>query len=209
MLGTSKKGIKKHLYGVGMLLLGSVFYGVGYCLFIAPCRLVLGGATGAATLLQVLFSLPVPYGILLVNIPLLALHTLRNGTKELPAALLGILGSSLAIKAFSGIHPLSVPRLTGATLGGALTAVGIALLLHYGFTTGGSELAAALIRQFTARFSIGRLVLFIDTGIVLLSAFLMGESASLFYSVLLNLSFAITLDAVMGLLEHFPSLTSA
>ena len=189
----------------GMLVMGSCFYGIGYCFFIAPCRLVLGGATGVATLLDALFSLPVAYGILIVNLPLLALYAARNGTKGILKAILGIFASSLAVCVFSFTDPPDIPRVTGATLGGILTAMGIAFLLRYDFTTGGSELAAVLIRERVTRLSIGRLVLYIDTVIVLLSAFLIGEIASIFYSVLLNLSFAVTLDILIGFLSPIPT----
>ena len=48
------------LYEILVLFLGATVYAVGYRFFIEPCQLVLGGATGVATLLRtVSFHFPI------------------------------------------------------------------------------------------------------------------------------------------------------
>ena len=55
----------------GTLLLGAALYGVGVTVFINPQRVFLGGATGLATILNILLKIPMGLGLALVNLPLL------------------------------------------------------------------------------------------------------------------------------------------
>ncbi len=180
------------------LFVGSVFYAVGFRAFIEPAGLILGGATGAATLLNGLFGLPVGVGVLLVNLPLFVWNTLRHGLVATLRTGVGILASSLSLDLFVSLLPITSSGAWGALFGGLLTALGIAVLLTRDFTTGGSELAAVLIRERFSLLTVGKTVLLLDTAIVLLSVFLLGKTESLFYSVLLNLTFAVVLDLVYG-----------
>lgn len=176
------------------LLIGSLFYAVGYRVFIEPCRLILGGATGAATLLHGLFSLPVGVGVVAVNLPLFLWNMLRHGWHGTVRVFCGITVTSLFLELFAFLPAFPILPSVGAVLGGVVSAIGIAVLLLRDYTTGGSELAAALIRERFSVLTVGKTVLLIDTAIVLLSVFLLGRSETLFSSILLNCSFAIVLD---------------
>jgi len=178
------------------LVIGSLFYVIGYRCFIEPCRLILGGATGAATLLHALAGVPVGAGIILVNLPLFLWNAMRHGLGGILKVGVGIFSTSLLLDALYFLPPLADIPFLGALLGGVVTALGIAVLLEREYTTGGSELAATLIREKFSLLTVGKIVLLIDTAIVLLSVFLLGETDALFYSILLNLSFAVVLDLV-------------
>ncbi len=191
---------KKATFGkeVLALLVGSLFYAIGFRAFIEPAELILGGATGAATLLHGLLGLPIGIGVLLVNLPLFLWNTLRHGIGATLRTGIGILASSVSLDLFASLLPITVSKVWGAVLGGILSALGIAVLLSRDFTTGGSELAAVLLRERFSLLTVGKTVLLLDTAIVLLSVFLLGKTESLFYSVLLNLTFAVVLDLVYG-----------
>lgn len=189
----------KAAYEILVLLLGALIYAVGYRFFIEPCRLVLGGATGVATILHYLFFLPVGLGFLFVNLPLLLLGWRLHGWRSVLHSAFGILASSLALEAFSSVSSSPMPLLLGAIFGGTVSAVGISMLLWYGFTTGGTELAAVLIRERFSRLAIGKIILLIDTAIVLGAVFLLKQTEMLAYSVILNVSFALTLDLFMSI----------
>lgn len=189
---------KARLLSIVMLLCGATIYAVSYRAFIEPSRLILGGATGVATLLSYLFSLPVGMGILLVNLPLVLWGWYRHGASAVLHAALGISASSVMLEVFAFVPPPAIASAYGALLGGVFSAVGIALLLWYGFTTGGTELAAVLIRERFSRLAVGKIILLIDTAIVLLSVVLMKRIEALIYSVLLNVSFAVVLDLFLA-----------
>ena len=184
---------------MAILVLGAAVYAIGYRFFIEPSHLVLGGATGLATLLNYLFFVPVGIGFLIVNLPLLVLGWILHGFYSVVRSAFGIIVSALALDLFAVSPVLLMPPALGAALGGACSAVGIALLLWEDFTTGGTELAAILIHERFSRLAVGKAVLLIDSAIVLFSVFLMERTEMLVYSVILNLSFAVTLDGLLDL----------
>ena len=184
---------------MAILVLGASVYAIGYRFFIEPSHLVLGGATGLATLLNYLFFVPVGIGFLIVNLPLLVLGWILHGFYSVVRSAFGIIVSALALDLFAVSPVLLMPPAVGAALGGACSAVGIALLLWEDFTTGGTELAAILIHERFSRLAVGKAVLLIDSAIVLFSVFLMERTEMLVYSVILNLSFAVTLDGLLDL----------
>ena len=192
-----RKELKKSIERTVTLACGAVFYAVAYRFFIEPSTLILGGATGMATLLWHLASLPVDIGILVVNAPLILWGWRKHGLASVLHAALGIAASAVALSLFARVEPPVLSSALGAVLGGAFGAVGIALLLWYGFTTGGTELAAVLIKERFSRLAIGKIIFLIDTVIVFISSLFIGETEALAYSVLLNVAFAFVLDAFL------------
>lgn len=191
---------KMFFNAIFMLFLGAIVYAVGYRFFIEPCHIVLGGATGVATLLNYTLSLPVGVGFLLLNIPLLVLGWALRGFLSILRSAIGIVWSAAVLEALSLVKMAEVPLWAGAILGGIFTALGIAMLLWKDFTTGGTELAAILIHERFSRLAVGKIMLVIDTAIVLFSVFIMKRAETLVYSVVLNFSFAVTLDAFLTLI---------
>ena len=60
-----------------------------------------------------------------------------------------------------------------------------------------------------SRFAVGKIMLVIDTAIVLFSVFIMQSAETLVYSVILNFSFAVSLDGLLSLIPlKNPSATS-
>ena len=190
----------KLFYGIFTPFLGATVYAIGYRFFIEPSQIVLGGATGVATLLSYMISLPVGLGFFLVNIPLLALGWVLRGFLSIFKSAVGIIASAAVLEALSLVKVAEMPLLVRAILGGVFTALGIAMLLWQDFTTGGTELAAILIHDRFSRLAVGKIMLVIDTAIVLLSGFVMKRFETLVYSVILNFSFAVTLDGLLMLI---------
>ena len=187
------------------LLAGSLLYAFGYLAFIAPHTLVLGGATGLATVFFTLWRMPVGLCVLLINLPLIIWSCFAGGLRATIRALIGVAATSFFLFLLS---PLSFPPFSsfwGAVLGGAVSGAGIGILLSFDYTTGGSELAAALLLQRKRRhLTVGRLVLLFDTVIVLVATAVLATPRALPYSVALNVSFAIFLDLFMRMGMHLP-----
>ena len=200
-----KKRILYRVESVLTLLLGSVLYALGYTALIAPQALVLGGATGIATVFFSVWRVPMGLCIFLVNLPLVIWSCFSGGWRATARALTGILATSLCLAFFEGISLPAFSPLWGAVLGGAVTGAGIGLLLAVDYTTGGSELAASLLlRRRRRHLTVGRLVLLFDTLIVLVATFALESPALLPYSVALNLTFALFLDFFMRIGGRLP-----
>ena len=187
------------------LIFGSVLYAIGYVTLIAPHTLVLGGATGIATVFFSLWRVPMGIGVFLLNLPLIVWSCFAGGLRATAKALTGILATSVFLWLF---EPLSLPPfspLWGAVLGGAVTGAGIGLLLTVNYTTGGSELAASLLlRRRRRHLTVGRLVLLFDTIIVLLATVVLDAPNALPYSFALNVTFALSLDLFIRMGARMP-----
>ena len=148
-------------------------------------------------ILEYLFFIPVGIGFFIVNLPLLFFGWRAHGWRSVLHSTFGIFASSFALEVLSNVSSVAMPIFVGAVLGGIVSAAGISMLLWYGFTTGGTELAAVLIQERYSCLPIGKIILVIDTVIVLSAVFLLKQGESLPYSVVLNLSFSFALDIFM------------
>lgn len=193
-----KRKSREALKSIAYLLIGSVIFALGYQLFMAPADVIIGGATGVATVAHILFGFPVGLGVILVNLPLLIWSILKNGFRSVMLAIPGILLTSLLLDAFSFLPMIETNPFFSAVLGGVVSGFGIGLLLARGYTTGGSELAATLLHGLFPPLTVGNWVLIIDATIISGAALLMGKIDVLFYSIVVSLSFAVVLDLVVG-----------
>lgn len=180
------------------LLVGALLFGMGYRMFLWPNAIVLGGATGIATVLSLFFPWRPGVVSALVNLPLLLLSFLRRGRAGLGRAVAGILATSVAVELCAPFPAVTQELLIAAVFGGAVMGAGLGLAFLYGFTSGGSDLAAYLLQPHFRDVSLGTLVLCIDGTIILLSACLLRDLSGLFYSVASAATYSYVLDAVVS-----------
>ncbi len=182
---------------IGIFLLGGALYGVGITVFINPHRVLLGGATGLATIGAYLWALPVGLSLILVNLPLLILSFIFLGRKFSLMAVGGTLLLSLSLELCSFLPPFRGDRLLSTLCGGALSGAGVGLLVGQGMVTGGSDLLAVLLQKRWPGISFGNLVLLIDGIIVLLGGLVYGEGETVLYSLLLAVIFTVVLNTYL------------
>lgn len=181
------------------LLVGSLIFAAGFRMFLLPHGVVLGGATGIATVLNIFFGWPAGTVALLINLPLFLLSFFAQGGRGLGKAVLGAIALSLAIDLCTFFPTtLTADPLIASVFGGAIAGFGMSLSLLRGFTSGGSDLAAYLLRRRLRFLSIGTLVLVIDGVIILLSAILRTDLGGLFYSIVSIGCYSVVLDGVLS-----------
>lgn len=197
-----KKSLRKILIDYCWIIAGSVITAAAINVFMVPYKIAPGGVSGIATVLYYLSRERFPVGItmLVMNIPLFI-------------AGLGFIGHKFALKTFistvlmSLIIDFSAPYtnlfvdtylvrleslsntpdlLLYSIYGGFLMGVGLAMVFKAGATTGGTDLAARIVRHFLPHFTMGQILLFIDTSVIILAAISFG-------SILLGLYALVTL----------------
>ncbi|HHY92121.1 MAG TPA: YitT family protein, partial [Firmicutes bacterium] len=145
--------------------LGSFITALGLNLFLIPNRIAAGGVSGIATLLYYLVGWPVGPTMLAINVPLFlaAVHFLggRFGVRTLVGAVL----LSVFVSLTGHLNPLTANTLLAAIYGGIAGGVGMGLVFRAGGTTGGTDLAAALLNRFL-RLSFGKGLLTIDSLVI-------------------------------------------
>lgn len=146
---------------------GVIITALGLDMFLIPNKIAAGGVSGAATVVHYVLGLPVGLTMLFMNIPLFAMGIYRLGLTFGFRSLYGTIALSAAVDALAGFLPVPThdPLLAGL-YGGALTGLGLGLVFRYRGTTGGTDLAAAILRSYTG-VNIGQLLFMVDAIVVL------------------------------------------
>ena len=126
-------------------VLGSLVFALGFNAFLLPHGIVLGGATGVATVLKIFTDIPVGVSTVLVNLPIVIFYAVTFGARHLGAALAGIVSTSVAVDLLFFLPSVTDDRLIASLFGGAIMGIGVGILFRVGITTGGSDLAAYII----------------------------------------------------------------
>ncbi len=154
-----------------MVLAGSVIATVGVNLFLVPNMIAAGGVTGLATILIHLFKIPVGVTMLSLNIPLFLIGIKVLGRSFGFKTFFATITLALLIDMTSNMfNPLTNDLLLATIFGGLFAGVGIGLVLKQDASTGGTDLGAKIIHKVIPYFTVGQLLLVIDSCIVLTAA---------------------------------------
>lgn len=178
---------------------GAALFGISMNMFLNPARVVMGGATGVATTINFLVpAMPIGVTIILINLPLMIFTVKEVGFSAMVKTLIGIGVSSLMIDILTFFPVTMDDPLLCSALGGITMGYGAGLMLTRGYTTGGSDLAAMLMRRKIKRITTGQLILIIDVVVVVGSAVITGNYEGIFYSAVSLFTYSAGIDAVMG-----------
>ena len=164
-----KYKLRNFIYEIIETLIGSFIMAAAVSLLLLPNELSSGGFSGIATVLYYLFKFPVGTTIIVLNIPLFILATFKIGKKFLFKALIGTTSLSIFIDILDKLTPLTNDKILACVYGGILTGLGTALILRAHSSTGGSDLAGNIIKEYKPMARTGNLITIIDAVIVLLN----------------------------------------
>ena len=152
----------------GLITFSCALYALGFCWCCVPGHKTVGGLTGIAQILNVYFpALPVGVMTLVMNIPLFILGLKLLGKGVLISSLYAMTVSSLMIDGINAIHSFQpLEPVLACVYGGLICGVGFGIMLREGATTGGTELAARLIKLKVQQLPIGKLCLMIDLVVI-------------------------------------------
>src|SRR5690554_4611936 len=171
-----------------MLIAGSAISALALNVFFIPARLTMGGISGLVSIIYQLTGQGelLPFGIMVImmNIPILIMGWVYIGSGFVWRSIVGTLAYSVVIDltepAMAGWYqeyirqPLSdgVPDALLFTLfGGILYGIGLGLIFRAGYTTGGTDIIAVLLKRRIKHLSIGQFLMVIDAAIVILTVF--------------------------------------
>lgn len=186
--------IKDILYWV----VGCGIYSFAVASLLTPNEISPGGFTGVATAVSFLSGLPSGTILLALNIPLLiiAFKNLGGGFILKTVAVTFLLSFSLNLA--ENISPkFQVNPILAAVFGGIISGFGLSLILLRGATTGGVDVIAMLINSKKRHFSLGRIIMLFDFGVIVLSALCYGNIESALYSVITIYAASQIMDGVL------------
>lgn len=204
-----RKKRKEILTDAGFLLVSGFLFGMAYNMFLIPGGIFIGGAGGLATVLNLLYGLPTGTMILVINVPLVLLFMRFYGFRASIKGIIGIVVSSVFVDltALLGIFSPAFPNpeensLLYAIFGGIVVGTAVGLMFARGYTTGGSDLAALLIKLKFAGLPTAKLILVIDAAVVIFSSIISGSYVSIFFSFLAIFMSSAALEFVNGGFER-------
>lgn len=175
-----QRGIKDYFW----IIAGSLITAAAINLFLVPYKIAPGGVTGIATVVYHLSGGKIPVGtvMLFLNVPLFLFGMKYIGGKFVVRTLFGTFLLSVIIDVtepftsrFSDIIAMenvsSGPDyLLYCIFGGFFMGLGLGLVFRSGATTGGTDLAARIMHHFIPGMTVGKLLLIIDTLVIVFAA---------------------------------------
>ena len=186
---------KKWFIDYTLIIIGSFILAAGFVFFITPHRIVPGGVYGIAIVVHYLtpgvFSFwpdGIPIGLfgLVLNIPLTIAGIKILGPKFGVKTIIGFVLTSVFIDGITmmrevGDAALVDDILLSCVFGGVLIGFGLGLIFKSRATSGGSDIIAMIIAKYT-KMQLGKLMIYVDSTIVLLGLFAFGDWAIPLYS---------------------------
>lgn len=160
-----------------MILLGLFIYAIGFCAFILPHHVVVGGMAGLGTLVYFATNKLIPVAVTMygVNIILVTCGYKMLGRSFTIRTIFGATAASLWVGMLEEYFISHPPLLTDAAmsivLGGILMGLGIGTTYIHNGTSGGSDIIAAMVTK-VSNASVGRILMTVDMTIVALTLFL-------------------------------------
>ncbi|MDD4225616.1 MAG: YitT family protein [Mariniphaga sp.] len=179
-LSRQKTFSKQWFFDYLFILTGSFILAAGFVFFVTPHKIVPGGVYGIAIVFHYIsrgwFSFwpdGFPIGLfgLILNIPLTYLGIKLLGPRFGIKTIIGFVLTSFFIDGITWLRPVGDAPLVNDVLlssvfAGALIGIGLGLIFKSRATSGGSDIIAMIIAKYT-RLQLGKLMIYVDSVIVL------------------------------------------
>lgn len=155
----------KTLMEYTIISLAVLFVAMAFNYFLSPNTIAPGGVTGFAVVLEQLVNIPIYLTNLIINVPLFILGVKYLGRSTGIKTFYATIVFSLFLKI---LPPLVLTHdiLLSSIFGGVLMGLGLGLVFKFGGTTGGTDLAGAIISDRYPNISIPTAMMAIDSLVV-------------------------------------------
>lgn len=176
---------KDLLFDAVYIISGTTLYCIGISGFLEPADISPGGVTGIATLLNHIIGVPAGLTLFLLNLPLLILGLIKLGGSMTVKTIISTALSSVFLDLFDAfLPPISRDTILCALAGGLLVGTGMGVLFLNGATSGGTDIAAKLVKIKYPYVSTGRLILIFDALVIGTASLFYGNIESALYAAL-------------------------
>ncbi len=170
-----------------LITIGCAFLALSLNLFLEPHTIAPGGVTGLAIIIKKVTGISISVTNLVINIPLFIVGVILLGKTFGVKTAYGTLTLSFFIEIFlrvlNGVM-LTQDLLLSAIYGGIIGGIGIGLVFKAGGTTGGTDLAGAIMNKFFPNISIAKLMMSVDLMIVILAGIVNKNVETSLYSLI-------------------------
>lgn len=187
------------------IVISSFLYAFTFNFFFETNELAMGGFSGIGQVLHHYYDFLTPgFVVFVLNLPLIIIGVKKQGWKLLFTTIFAISVTSLMIDGMNFVverqgwqYPRMEQPFLACIFGGILCGVSLGFMMLKNATTGGTELAARLLKYVFRNLSIGRLCLIIDATVVCIYAITYQKLESALYGVIAMYVASIAMDAVV------------
>ncbi|SMP45232.1 YitT family protein [Anoxynatronum buryatiense] len=170
------------------IALGSALMAFALHFFLEPNTIAPGGVTGVAVVIQRITGIPMDLTNLVINIPLFLAGIMilgkAFGAKTAYATLMLSLFLRLFSMGFGSTVTLTSDILLAAVYGGVAMGVGLGLVFRLGGTTGGTDLAGAILNHYFPSLSTAKMMMILDLMIVAVAGLVERRVETALYSII-------------------------
>ena len=194
-----KSKAKQLILSYLVITVASAIYALGFDWCYAPNQIGFGGITGLAQVINAAVPvLSIGVLVIILNIPLFFLGWRLLGGHLLLSSLYAMFISSVFVDlmaAFITFKPMD-PMLA-AIFGGILVGLSLGLIFLQGATTGGTDLAARLLKLRLSWLPMGKLLMGVDLVVIAAAAVAFGNLSSALYGVVSLYISTVVMDMVL------------
>jgi len=179
---TKNENILNYIY----IIIGTTILAASINMFFAKLQLVTGGVSGLAIVIEYATEkhfgrgIPLWFTNLAVNVPLFVIAIKLKGRKFVGKSMFAAAYLSFALFYTSFIPAPEVDLLLASIFGGVLAGTGLGLVLRASASTGGTDLAANIIKVYLKNVPIAKIMLVMDSTIILTGAFVFGIQKAMY-----------------------------
>ena len=196
--------LRKGLRAVLLITLAALIYALSFVWCFDPNGIAFGGITGLAQIVNRLFpAAPVGVTVIVLNIPLFILGWKLIGGKLLVSSLYAMFISSVFIDLLTTLYDWQpMEPLLACIFGGLLMGASLGVVFLQGATTGGTDLAARLLKLKFKWLPMGKLLMGVDLAVIVLVAlFFRNLNTALYGLVALYIS-TLAMDGILYGLDN-------
>lgn len=182
-----------------VIIIGSFISSLGVNLFLSNAKLLSGGVTGIALILQYLWEVPSGITVFLLNIPLFFVSYKYLNKRFTIYTAIGMLSFSTSLMITKPLSTLVQvdDMLLYCIYGGVLSGIGSGLIFYRNGSTGGTDIITMVIRKKYSNFDIGQVGFAFNLIIVTVSIFIFGLPRALYTLISMFITSTI-LDKVLN-----------
>ena len=193
----SKWNIKKFSYDIFIDIVGGVLIGLGIYNFAANAEFPLAGVSGLALILYRLFNIPIGWGTIALNIPIVIICFKTLGKEFFARSIRSLIISSLITDYVVTLLPVySGDRMLAALCTGIFSGLGYALIFMNHSSTAGMDFVCVAIHSKHPHISLGKIVFSIDCAVVLLGGAIFKDVDATIYGLIISYFMTVVIDKI-------------
>lgn len=183
-----------------IIIFGLLIYAFGFCAFVLPEKVVIGGLVGLGSIVYFLTGIPVAITSYGCNLALLAIAYKVVGKQFVIRTIFGATVINLFIGVLQPFFPeplIAQQTFMNIIIGGVLCGVGIGLAFTHNGSTGGTDIIAAMVSKHS-NVSIGRMMIYCDFVIISSSFLIFHQIDNVVYGLVVTFLASFMADQIIN-----------